>query len=85
MKILVLDTGLFPGQGVLEDAFEQLGPEHEISRYDANAELTDHDWDHVVQVLVSGLQLHEPWQETMSALPLSRRQTSVCAWRCRPR
>lgn len=53
MKILVLDTGLFSEQGVLEDALEQLGPDHEISRHDANAELTDDDWDHVVQAIVS--------------------------------
>ena len=53
MKILVLDTGLFPEKGVLLDALEQLGPDHEVSRHDANAVLTDEDWDHVVQELMS--------------------------------
>ncbi len=53
MNIFVLDTGLFPEKGVLEHALEQLGPEHEVSRHDANAELTDDDWDHVVQVMMS--------------------------------
>jgi hypothetical protein len=53
MKIFVLDTGLFPEKGVLEDALVQLGPEHEVSRHDVNAELTDDDWDRIVQGLAS--------------------------------
>jgi len=53
MKIIVLDTGLFPEKGVLEDALEQLEADQEVSRHDINAELTDSDWDHVVQALVS--------------------------------
>ena len=53
MKIFVLDTGLFPEKGVLEDALAQLGPDHEVSRYDADGEHTDDDWDRAVQALVS--------------------------------
>jgi len=53
MKIFVLDTGLFPEKDLLEDAVDQLGSDHEVSRHNANAELTDDDWDHVVQTLVS--------------------------------
>jgi hypothetical protein len=53
MKIFVLNTGLFPEKGVLEDALAQLGPDHEVSRHDADTELTDDDWDRAVQVLVS--------------------------------
>ena len=53
MKIFVLNTGLFPEKGMLEDALAQLGSDHEVSRHDADAELTDDDWDHVVQALVS--------------------------------
>jgi hypothetical protein len=53
MKIFVLNTGLFPEKGVLEDALAQLDSDHEVSRYDADAELTDDDWDRAVQALVS--------------------------------
>ncbi len=53
MKIFVLNTGLFPEKGVLEDTIEQLGPDHEVSRHDAEAELTDDDWDRAVQAIVS--------------------------------
>jgi len=53
MKIFVLNTNLFPEKGVLEDALAQLGSDHEISRYDVDAELTDDDWDRAVQALVS--------------------------------
>lgn len=53
MKIFVLNTGLFPEKGVLEDALVQLGSDHEVSRHDADAELTDDDWDHAVQTLMS--------------------------------
>lgn len=53
MKIFVLNTGLFPEKGLLEDALEQLGSGHEISRYDADAGLTDEEWDRAVQALVT--------------------------------
>jgi hypothetical protein len=53
MKIFVLNTGLFPEQGVLEDVLAQLGSEHEVSRHDAGGELTDDDWDRTVQAIVS--------------------------------
>ncbi|MDH3526261.1 MAG: hypothetical protein OEN52_00460 [Gammaproteobacteria bacterium] len=53
MNIIVLNTGLFPETGVLEDALAQFGPEHEVSRYDTNAGLADDDWDRIVQALVS--------------------------------
>ena len=53
MKIVVLNTGLFPERGVLENALAELGPDHEVSRHDADVELTDDDWDRVVQALVS--------------------------------
>jgi hypothetical protein len=53
MKIFVLNTGLFPEKGVLEDALVQLGSDHEVSRHDADAELTDDDWNHAVQTLMS--------------------------------
>ena len=53
MKIFVLNTGLFPEKGVLEDALVQLGSDHEVSRHDADAELADDDWDRVVQALMS--------------------------------
>ena len=53
MKIFVLNTGLFPQTGVIEDALEQLGPDHEVSRHDADAGLSDEDWDRAVQALVT--------------------------------
>jgi hypothetical protein len=53
MKIFVLNTGLFPEKDVLENALAQLGPDHEVSRYDADAGLGDDDWDRAVQALVS--------------------------------
>ena len=53
MKIFVLNTGLFPEKGMLEDALAQLRSDHEVSRHDTGAELTDDDWDRVVQALVS--------------------------------
>ena len=53
MKIVVLKTDLFPEKAVLEASLEQLGSDHEISRYDTNAELSDSDWDSVVQEIVS--------------------------------
>ena len=53
MKIFVLNTGLFPEKGVIEDALAQLGPEHEVSRHDAEGGLSDEDWDRAVQALVS--------------------------------
>jgi hypothetical protein len=53
MKIFILNTGLFPEKAVLEDALAQLGLDHEISRCDAEAELTDDDWDRAVQAIVS--------------------------------
>jgi len=53
MKIFVLNTGLFPEKGALEDALAQLGSDHEISQHDAEAGLTDDDWDRTVQALVS--------------------------------
>ncbi len=53
MKIFVLNTNLFPEKGVLEDALAQLGSDHEVFRHDADAELTDDDWDRAVQALVS--------------------------------
>jgi len=53
MKIFVLNTGLFPEKGVLEDALAQLGPDHEVSRHDVDAALADDDWDRAVQTLVS--------------------------------
>ena len=53
MKIFVLNTGLFPEKDVLEDALAQLGSDHEVSRYDAQAEHTDDDWDRAVLAIVS--------------------------------
>jgi len=53
MKIFVLNTGLFPEKVVLEEALAQLGPDHEVSRHDADAGLDDDDWDRAVQALVS--------------------------------
>ena len=53
MKIFVLNTGLFPERGALEDALVQLGSDHEVSRQDAGGELTDDDWDRAVQAIVS--------------------------------
>jgi hypothetical protein len=53
MKIFVLNTGLFPEKGMLEDALAQLAPDHEVTRHDADAELADADWDRAVQALVS--------------------------------
>jgi ribosomal protein L20A (L18A) len=53
MKIFVLNTDLFPEKGVLEDALAQLGSDHEVSRYDTDAELSDDDWDRAVRELVS--------------------------------
>jgi hypothetical protein len=53
MKIFVLNTGLFPEKGALEDALAQLGSDHEVSRHDAGGELTDDDWDRTVQAIVS--------------------------------
>ena len=53
MKIFVLNTGLFPEKGVIEDALAQLGPEHEVSRHDAADGLSDEDWDRALQALVS--------------------------------
>jgi hypothetical protein len=53
MKIFVLNTGLFPEKGALEDALAQLGSDHEVSRHDAGGELTDDDWDRAVQAIVS--------------------------------
>ncbi len=53
MKIFVLDTSLFPEKSVIEDALGQLGSDHEVTRLDTDAELTDEDWDHAVQALVS--------------------------------
>lgn len=53
MKIFILNTGLFPEKGALEDALAQLGSDHEVSRQDAGGELTDDDWDRAVQAIVS--------------------------------
>jgi hypothetical protein len=53
MKIFVLNTGLFPEKGVLEDALAQLGPNHEVSLRDVDVEIADDDWDRAVQALVS--------------------------------
>ena len=53
MKIFVLNTGLFPEKAVLEDALAQLGSDHKVSRYNADAKLTDDDWDRTVQAIVS--------------------------------
>jgi hypothetical protein len=53
MKIVVLNTGMFPEKGALEDALAQLGPDHEVSRHDAEGEHADDDWDRTVQAIVS--------------------------------
>jgi hypothetical protein len=53
MKIFALNTGLFPEKGVLEDVLAQLGSDHEVSRCDVEAGLTDDDWDRTVQAIVS--------------------------------
>jgi hypothetical protein len=53
MKIFVLDTGLFSERATLEEALAALGQDHEVSRHDAEAGLTDDDWDRAVQELVS--------------------------------
>ena len=53
MKIVVLNTGMFPEKGALEDALAQLGSDHEVSRHDAEGEHADDDWDRTVQALVS--------------------------------
>ena len=53
MNILVLNTGLFPERGVLEEALVKLGQDHEVSMHDAGAGLTDADWDRTVQALAS--------------------------------
>jgi len=53
MKIFVLSTGLFPEKSALEAALAQLGSEHEVSRFDADMQLGDDDWDRVVQELTS--------------------------------
>ena len=53
MKIFVLNTGLFPEKDMIEDAIAQLGPDHVVSRHDADAAQTDEDWDRAVQALVS--------------------------------
>lgn len=53
MKIVVLNTGLFPEEDVIEDALAQLVPTHEVSRHDAVAGLSDEDWDRAVQAIMS--------------------------------
>lgn len=53
MKILVLDTGLFPEKQVIEQALVQLGVEHQVSRHDALAGLSDDDWDGVARAIAS--------------------------------
>jgi len=53
MKIFVLNTGLFPEKGALEDALAKLELEHEVSRHDASAELSDDEWDRAVRALAS--------------------------------
>ncbi len=53
MKIFILNTDLFPEKGVLEDALAQLGAEHEVSRYDTDAEHSDDDWDRAVRAIMS--------------------------------
>jgi len=53
MKIFILNTGLFPEKGALEEALAQLGSDHEVSRHDVETGLTDDDWDRTVEALVS--------------------------------
>ena len=53
MKILTLKTTLFPGREVLQEALESLEGEHEITREDASTELTDHDWDRIIQAVAA--------------------------------
>ena len=53
MKILVLNTGLFPERGMLEEVLAELGSDHEVSRHDADTGLSDDDWDRTVQALMS--------------------------------
>ena len=53
MNIFVLNAGLFTEKGPIEEALARLGSDHEVSRYDADADLTDDDWDRAVQALVS--------------------------------
>jgi len=65
MKIFVLNTGLFPEKGVLEDALAQLGSDHEVSWHDAAAELTDDDWDRAVQALAASLREGGDYYKTM--------------------
>jgi len=52
MKIVILNTGLFPEKGMLEEALAELGAEHEVSRHDVDVDLPDADWDRAVQALV---------------------------------
>ena len=53
MNIVVLNTNLFSEKGAVEDALAQLGSEHEVTRYETDAELTDDDWDRAVQAITS--------------------------------
>ncbi len=53
MKILALTTQLFPGRDRLEDALAELEAEHEITREETGTDLTDQNWDRIVQAILS--------------------------------
>ena len=57
MKIVALETGLFPDRDTVEAAIGKLEAEHEIERIDASDRtMTDADWDRALaQILRADL------------------------------
>jgi hypothetical protein len=54
MRIVVLDTGLFPDRETVQDAIDVLALDHEVERLDAtDASFPDSEWDHVLDILLA--------------------------------
>ncbi len=49
MRVIVLDTGLFPERDMIESALQVLAKTHDLRRIDlANREMDQQDWDRVL-------------------------------------
>ena len=57
MKILVLDSGLFPDRETIEAALTELAAGHQVSRLDLTASaMIETDWDRTLtEILQAGL------------------------------
>jgi len=58
MRIVVLDTDLFPDRKTVEAAFRVLEADHEVRHIDAtNRELDDRDWDRILAEILDATRV----------------------------